>query len=160
MRGYGLSNIISEAMKDKEKNGRSVEIKYGEWEVYNGTRPHKNIVIADTLEVIEEIVLFRISNYFLKFSEEYKRQHGIDSLRGKDWYEFIEYGTTNKLRILLQSSGFSREASTYIRKNAGEYILETNEGPKLKKTILECGSKLVKKEAWEILYNVPELFVD
>lgn len=160
MKGYGLSNIISESIKDKKENNRSVEIRYREWEPYNGTRIHKNIVIADTLEAIEEIVLFRISNYFLKFSEEYKRQHGITGHMENDWYEYVEYGTTNKLRILLQSSGFSREASTYIRKNAVEYIVQTNQGPKLKRTILECGSKLVKKEASEILYNIPELFIN
>ena len=55
---------------------------------------------------------------------------------------------------------FSREASTYIRKNANDYILLTNEGLKLKKVILECESELVKKEAKEIRYNVPEMFAD
>lgn len=160
MKGYGLSNIVNEAIKNKEEYHGSVQVRFHEWETYNGTKAHKNFVIADTLEAIEEIVLFRISNYFLKFSEEYKKQHGITGHMDNDWYEYVEYGTTNKLRIILQSSGFSREASTYIRKNASEYVVQTNQGPKLKRTILECGSKLVKKEAMEILYNVPELFVD
>lgn len=40
-----------------------------------------------------------------------------------DWYEYVEYGTTNELRIILQSSGFSSEPSTYIRKNASEYVV-------------------------------------
>lgn len=160
MKGYGLSNIVSAAIKNKEEYHGSVQIRFHEWETYNGTRLHKNLVIADTLEAIEEIVLFRISNYFLKFSEEFKRQHAIVGHMDNDWYEYVEYGTTNELRIVLQSSGFSREASTYIRKNANEYIVQTNIGPKLKRTILECGSKLVKKEANEILFNVPELFVN
>lgn len=160
MKGYGLSNIVSKAIENKEEYHGSVQVRFHEWEPYNGTKPHKNFVIADTLEAIEEIVLFRISNYFLKFSEEYKKQHGILGHIDNDWYEYVEYGTTNKLRIILQSSGFSREASTYIRKNSGDYVAQTSEGPKLKKTILECGSKLVKKEAKEILYNVPELFVN
>lgn len=160
MKGYGLSNIVNKAIENKEEYHGSVQVRFYEWEPYDGTRLHKNLVIADTLEAIEEIVLFRISNYFLKFSEEYKKQHGITGHMDNDWYEYVEYGTTNELRIILQSSGFSREASTYIRKNTSEYVVQTNEGPKLKRTIIECGSKLVKKEATEILYNVPELFVN
>ena len=69
-----------------------------------------NFIIAETLEAIEDVVLFRIANYFLRFSEEYKRQHGGISHFKNDWYEFVEYGTCNELRITLQRSGFSREA--------------------------------------------------
>ena len=36
----------------------------------------RNIVFADTLEVIENIVLSSISNYFLRFSNEYRRIKG------------------------------------------------------------------------------------
>lgn len=65
-------------------------------------------------------MLFRISNYFLKFTEEYIRQHGECK---NDWYEYVEYGTTNRLRITLQKSDFSREAATYIRSNQDEYVV-------------------------------------
>ena len=81
---------------------------------YNDSREHRNVVIADTLEVIENVILFSISNYFLRFSNEYKRLHNVETFQN-DWYEYVEYGTTNPLTILLQRSGFSRETSTYIR---------------------------------------------
>ena len=82
---------------------------------------HRNIVIAETLSVIENIILFSISNYFLRFTSEYKKYHQIQTLQN-DWYEYVEYGTTNPLTIMLQRSGFSRETSTYIKKNKDEYV--------------------------------------
>lgn len=67
------------------------------------------------------MLLFRLSNYFLRFSEEYKRQHPNEPFTN-DWHEFVEYGTTNKLRIILQRSGYKRESTEYIRRNADKYV--------------------------------------
>ena len=58
-------------------------------------------MFANTLEVIENIILFSISNYFLRFSNEYKRVHGENSLNRNNWYEYVEYGTTNEITIQL-----------------------------------------------------------
>ena len=52
-----------------------------------------NYVIAESLGTIENVLLFSISNYFRKFSLEYKRQHGNIEYFDNDWYDFIEYGT-------------------------------------------------------------------
>jgi hypothetical protein len=38
-----------------------------------------------------------------------------------DWYEYVEYGTTNPLSIMLQKCGFSRETSDYIKNHRREY---------------------------------------
>lgn len=157
IQGYGLSNIIKESIEDKRKNQRAVQVSYGVWETYNGTKEHKNCIIAETLEAIDDVILFRISNYFLKFTEEYIRQHGECK---NDWYEYVEYGTTNRLRITLQKSDFSREAATYIRSNQDEYVVIVDGNYKLRKSILECGSELVRREAADIIFNLPELFVD
>ncbi len=62
---------------------------------FDGSRKHKHIIIAGTFEAIEDVLLFRLSNYFLYFSEEYKRQHPSEPFTN-DWYEFVEYGTTNR----------------------------------------------------------------
>ena len=160
MRGYGLSNILVQAIRDKRLKHRDVRVSFLEWEPYDGTTRHNNFIIAETLEAIEDVVLFRIANYFLRFSEKYKRQHGGISHFKNDWYEFVEYGTCNELRITLQRSGFSREASSYIRQNASEYIIWVDDEPKVKLSILECKNDMVKHEAEEIRYNVPELFVE
>ena len=121
---------------------------------------HKNIVIADTLEAVEEVLLFRLSNYFLKFSEEYKRQH-LGEPFTNDWHEFIEYGTTHKLRILLQRSGFLRDSTDYIQRHADVYVRGTPDNPKLlKQALLRSPNELVRHDAEEVQYNVPEIFID
>ena len=48
---------------------------------YNDTLEHRNIVISETLKVIEHVILFSISNYFLRFSSEYKRFHNVESFK-------------------------------------------------------------------------------
>lgn len=160
MQGHGLSYIINQSIDDYEKKKREVRVDYNKWETFDGSQKHKNIIIADTLEAIEDVLLFRLSNYFLKFSEEYKNQHPNEPFTN-DWYEFVEYGTTNRLRIILQRSGFKRDSTEYIRRNSDKYVRGTPDNPKLlKKALLECPNELVKRDTEEIQYNVPELFID
>ena len=156
--GNGLSLIMQSAIKykkDHSSSGVEVDRKIVE---YDDSIKHRNIVISDTLNAIEDVILFRIANYFLRFSSEYKRFHNIDVLPN-DWYEYVEYGTTNPLTIFLQRNGFSREASTYIKQHL-EYITEVNGEYKVKTELLDCPSNSVCKEAAEIKYNIPELFFE
>ena len=110
-----------------------------------------------SLNAIEDVILFRIANYFLRFSSEYKRFHNVDII-DNDWYEYVEYGTMNPLTIFLQRNGFSRETSTYIKQHR-EYIVFVDGEYKVESSILKCSSKSVCKEAEEIKYNIPELFI-
>ena len=160
MQGHGLSYIIGRSIDDYDKKKREVKVDYNKWETFDGSQKHKNIIIADTLEAIEDVLLFQLSNYFLKFSEAYKRQHPDEPFTN-DWYEFVEYGTTNRLRIILQRSGFKRDSTEYIRRNADKYVRGTPDNPKLLKwALLECPNELVRRDTQEIQYNVPELFID
>ena len=79
-----------------------------------------------------------------------------------NWYEYVEYGTTNPLTILLQRNGFSREAATYIRHHRTDYVVEdgSNGCLKLRGTLLQCGNTSVETESAKIKYNVPGLFVE
>ena len=62
------------------------DIKHYTRDVYNDNdKIHRNIVFTDTLEVIENIVLFSISNYFLRFSNEFRRIKGDDELDANNW---------------------------------------------------------------------------
>ena len=117
------------------------------------------MVFADTLEVIENIILFSISNYFLRFANMYKSIYGEKSLDTNNWYEYVEYGTTNETTIFLQRNGFSRESATYIKEHLDDFIAvnEDNEF-RLKRTLLECENTNVRNEANSILYNIPKLF--
>jgi hypothetical protein len=162
MSGQGLSQIMYRAIDYKEKNPES-GVQEEPWKPivpYNRSHKHKNLVISSMLEAIEEVVLFRISNYFLKFSLAYKEHHKIRGQLINDWYEFVEYGTTNPLTIFLQRNGFSREASTYIKSHIEDYLLVTDDGYRIRPTLLDCRNKSVCREAIEVRYNIPEIFSD
>lgn len=110
MEGNGLNYIMEEVLEHRKKNPQDFWINRYTKGVYDDTSLiHRYIVFADTLEVIENISPFSISNYFLRFSNEYRRIKGDEILDRNNWYEYVEYGTTNPLTVLLQRNGFSRE---------------------------------------------------
>ncbi len=159
IKGNGLSFIMKTAIEYKEENPTSgIEIN-GKIVEYNGSREHKNVVISTTLNAIENVILFKIANYFLRFSVEYKKHHELNVI-SKDWYEFVEYGTTNGLTIFLQRNGFSREASTYVKEHRDKYVIQIGDEYIIKNELLLCQKKSVQREAAEIKYNIPELFAD
>ena len=160
IQGMGLSNIMNKAIEYKRNDSEATVRIDGKPVKYDDSREHRNIVIADTLDVIENVILFSISNYFLRFSNEYKRFHKVESFKN-DWYEYVEYGTTNPLTILLQRSGFSRETSTYIRQHRREYVVMAEDGGvKLRRTLLQSRNLGAARESADIQYNMPEIFVD
>ena len=164
IRGNGLHALVGSAVRYKENNPET-GVWSGQYKVADRYNPkskyHKNLVIAESLSVIENVLLFSISNYFRKVSMEYKAYHNVDHF-DNDWYEYVEYGTTNPDTIFLQQNGFSREASIFIQKpsNYNKYVTEVNGEKKIKRSILECGNIGVETEAQDIQFNIPELFVD
>ena len=118
----------------------------------------RNILFADTLEVIDNIILFSLSNYFLRFSNEYKKIYGITEF-DNNWYEYVEYGTTKPETILLQRIGFTRENATYIREHRDKYILQESESKLLlSRDLLECKNRNDREHSNLILLNMPEMF--
>lgn len=161
MSGTGLSFITQKAIEYKQTHKDSKVSIQGKLVEYDDSIEHRNSVISETLSVIENIILFSISNYFLKFSTEYKRIHQIEVIPGNnDWYEFVEYGTCNTLTITLQRNGFTRETSTYIKSHQSDYVRIENNEIRLSKDLLTCDNLGVQKEAREIAYNIPELFIE
>ena len=164
IRGNGLRTLVGSAVRYKENNPET-GVWSGQFKVaerYNSkSKYHKNLVIAESLSVIENVLLFSISNYFRKVSMEYKAFHQVDHF-DNDWYEYVEYGTTNPDTIFLQQNGFSREASIFIQKpsNYNKYVTVVDGEKKIRRSILECGNIGVETEAQDIQFNIPELFVD
>ncbi len=159
MNGYGLNLLLKDTIDYNRDYHKEVSPYYGHHEPYNGSSEHKNIIIGDTLQIIESVILFSIANYFLRFSTEYKKIKNNGQPFDNDWYEYVEYGSTNPLTIFFQRNGLSRETADYIRQHQ-EFILLTENGYKLKKTLLECQKESVAEEVKNILFNVPELFID
>ena len=69
-----------------------------------------------------------------------------------DWYEYVEFGSTNKLTITLQRAGISRDTSDFIRNNP-KYYVEINGEYKIKKSIFECGNSDVVNELETVKIN-------
>lgn len=166
MSGYGLSSIILSAIKYKDEHPET-GIWANNWKIeewYNKNDPkHKNLIIADTLNTIENVILFSVANYLREFSAEYKLQHGNEAF-DNDWYEYVEYGTTKPLTILLQRYGYHREAASYIMKHKDEFVdytIHTNTAlfALKKELLLNCSDESTKSETPEIAVNIPELFV-
>jgi hypothetical protein len=159
MQGNGLQFIMEHALRQKSGTPDSVVYINNQAVPFVNQAPHRNVVIADTLQVIEKVILFSLSNYFLRFSDEYKRQHGNKPFTN-DWYEFVEYGTTNPLSIMLQRNGFFRETANFIKDNRRLYVVTENGEAKLRRALAECGNISVENEVRDVMLNVPELFVD
>lgn len=163
IRGNGLSSIINNAIRYKAEHP-DTGVWVGNLQIakrYDGSRDHNNYIIAETLGVIENVLLFSISNYFRKFSLEYKAFHHVDHF-DNDWYEYVEYGTTNELTIFLQRVGFTRDSATFLEqpRNRAKYIVIENGQIRLRKSAMDCGNASVEIDAREIQYNMPELFIE
>ena len=163
MEGSGLSYIMQRAIDYHKQHPENFWVSaYQPPTIYNdNSKEHRNVVFADTLEAIENIVLFSISNYFLRFSNEYKKIHGVDEF-DNNWYEYVEFGTTNPLTILLQRNGFSRESATFIKKHKDEYVAHdgSTDELRLRVSLLDCGNTSVMTEAASIRFNAPKLFLE
>lgn len=164
MEGGGLKYIMDRALEYHHKNPDPFwPYKHGQPIVYNHqSLEHRNIVFADTLEVIENVILFSISNYFLKFSNEYRKAYGDEALDRNNWYEYVEYGTTDPLTILLQRNGFTREAARYVKQHRDEYVVKDGStgALKLRATLADCGSGMVRKEVTYVRQNAPGIFTE
>lgn len=163
IRGKGLNSIINSAIRYKEDNPNT-----GVWvgnlhiaDCYDGSLDHKNYIIAETLGVIENVLLFSISNYFRKFSLEYNAFHNVEHFNNV-WYEFVEYGTTNELTIFLQRVGFTRDSAKFLElpRNRAKYIVFIDGKIYVKRSVMTCGNASVEIDSNEIQFNMPELFVE
>lgn len=156
--GMGLNSMILEAIEHDTENPHAKVKIDGKWVQFQPIPEHINSLIGSILEDIESVITFRLANYFLRFSQEYKRLHPDEKFM--DWYEFVEYGGTNPYSIWLQRNGFSREVATYIQNNFQDYFAYGEENEyRLKKTLFECDNASARKEARQVYYNSPEIYV-
>lgn len=158
MEGHGLNRIISSSLKHHQDHPQTFFINKHQQTTFNDSLEHRNIVFSDTLEVIDDVILFSISNYFLRFSNEYKNIHGLTDFPN-NWYEYVEYGTTNPITTFLQRHGFSREIARYINSHFEFIEPQANGTYKLKTSLLHCSNLNARNEANSVYYNFPEIFI-
>ena len=156
--GKGVKHMVEEAIGYYQRKGKTVYID-GKKEPYDGSPRHKNAIIEETLNNINDIILFRLSNYFMRFSTELKKYTGKQYLTN-DWYEYVEYSTTDKICIWMQKNGFSFEVATYIRRHEDEYLVRTDQGLRVSLKVMNCGRADVKDETRLVYNNIPEIFAE
>ena len=107
------------------------------------------------LDTLERIVQFKIKNYFLKFTE--RKIANNQELKGNDWYEYVEYGSCNKVVVYLQKIGFTRESAIYIySQHKDKIVVKDNKIVMIKNSLLKCPK--VTEEVQRVKYNYRDLF--
>ncbi len=162
--GNGLNQIIKSSIRNIAKNGQFWNRREHCYEYFNpNDKMQMNLIIADTLYELENVVRFKISNYFREFTEKTK-ELDPDSLLYNDWYEYIEYGTKDSLIIELEKIGFTRETASHIKANKDKLLI-IGEGNSLIDDFFLNSAEIdtsknddLKGEAKKIRTNLPELF--
>ena len=83
----GLNTMILDAIENDTNNPKAKVRINGQWVQFQPIPEHINFLIGNLLEDIDNVILFRLANYFLRFSQEYKRIHPDEKFM--DWYEFV-----------------------------------------------------------------------
>ena len=156
--GMSLNHMVTNSIDYYLSTGKGKVKLKGQYVAFKNEAPYVNALISGMLEDIEDVILFRIANYFLRFSQEYRACFPEASFT--DWYELVEYGTTNPEAVWLQRNGFTREAAAYITEKRSQYItFDDNDQLRLKPALLECENLSIRREAEQVQYNSPEIYL-
>lgn len=161
MESKGLHEIVRGAINHYQQTGSSLVSYNPEYhlEAYNGSLKHKNQIINEAMKDIEQIVNYKLSMYFLRFSEAIIKIRGAQALQN-DWYEYVEYGTNNNLVILLQKYGFMREQALLLLKPPfAQYIKCKDRCLVIEKGIFQVVSGDILAAIEIVRINYPEIFI-
>lgn len=139
--GMSLNHMVTNSIDYYLSTGKGKVKLKGQYVAFKNEAPYVNALISGMLEDIEDVILFRIANYFLRFSQEYRACFPEASFT--DWYELVEYGTTNPEAVWLQRNGFTREAAAYITEKRSQYITFDDNGSA---PVEACASGMRKPE--------------
>ena len=157
--GMSLNHMVTDSIDYYLSTGKGKVKLKGQYVAFKNEAPYVNALISGMLEDIEDVILFRIANYFLRFSQEYRACFPDASFT--DWYELVEYGTTNPEAVWLQRNGFTREAAAYITEKRSQYItFDDNDQLRLKPALLECENLSIRREAEQVQYYSPEIYLE
>ena len=161
MEGRGLHEILRGAISHYQTRGGKL-VSYDpiyHLESYDDSPKHKNQVINESMKDIEQIINYKFSMYFLRFSE------AIISVKGKealihDWYDYVEYGTNNEMVIVLQKYGFLREQALSLLKSPySGYIDQSENSIKIHCAIFDIAERDIAEAIKTVQINYPEIFI-
>lgn len=81
-----------------------------------------NTIINDLISDIENILRFKLKNYYQNYYAILKDRLGEENA-GADWAEFLEYGTSDPKTIELQNIGIPRHLAKFLLENYSKYFV-------------------------------------
>ena len=84
-------------------------------------RKHINLIINNLISDIDNVLRFKIKNYFLNYYLIVSKKNGKQTA-GDNWAEYVEYGTTDDIVIELQNIGLPRHLSVMIKDNYMDFL--------------------------------------
>ncbi len=140
MSSQPLKMIISNSIKYHQRKGEIWDEKERANVRFSSTNQrHINIVVNDVIHAIDNLLRFKIKNYFENYFNILKEKLGEENA-GANWADFIEYGTTDYKTIELQNIGVPRHLAQYLLKNHSSSVRFQG------KSLIEFNSDKIRKE--------------
>lgn len=115
-----LSRMISTSLDYYKNTGQIWDVdQLVDFKV--NSKKHINLVINEIIANIDNVLRFKLKNYFGNYHELLVDKLGED-LAGENWGEFLEYGTTDLRIIELQNIGIPRHLANYLLQNYSDYF--------------------------------------
>lgn len=115
MKSTPLKMMISNTIDFYNKKGQIWVVN--QYENFDATNQRQiNIVINEIIADIDNVLRFKLKNYFENYYNLLRERLGI-SKSGANWADYLEYGTTNNKIIELQNVGIPRHLAQYIIKH-------------------------------------------
>ncbi len=118
-----LFRLVVFSINYHKKRGRIYRNNWEEPEVFTGSKNQINFLIEKIMTDIEYGIRFKLERYFHNYHLILQYVLGDNVNVGRDWSEFLEYGSTDYEMIELQNIGMSRELAKYIITNHNECII-------------------------------------
>lgn len=87
----------------------------------SNNRDQINLIINNLISDIDNVLRFKIKNYFLNYYLIVSEKIGKEN-SGPNWAEYVEYGTTDSVIIELQNIGIPRHLSVMIKDDYAEFL--------------------------------------
>lgn len=122
MNSTPLNLMIKNALDHYEKKGEIWDDNLRTNILFSRTnKQHTNIVINELISDIDNVLRFKLKNYFDNYYLLLKERQGGNTI-GVNWADFLEYGTNNYKVIELQNIGFSRTLALTLLERCYEHL--------------------------------------
>lgn len=117
-----LNLMVKNSLKYYETKGVIWDSHLRENILFNRkNKQHINTVINELISDIDNILRFKLKNYFDNYYLLLQEKYGKDN-SGVNWADFLEYGTSDYQMIELQNIGFSRHLASILLEKHQEYL--------------------------------------